>query len=178
MSSLCSEIDRRSTLPLIATTLSLLGLGVVSCQPQGQQGQRAAVDTSQILSTFRDSLPQGFEKAVKAGDFEAQASIYAENAYYSHPMHPPVQGRDSIRAVLKRTTPPGATADIRPMDTQILGPNRVAQYGTVTLTFTPEGAEQAQKMTSTFFALFRRTSGGWKITHEALSAHGPPPGAQ
>lgn len=141
MSPFFSEIDRGSyfTLGVAALALTLIALGFAACQSQeGGQGQRAAVATSQILTTFRNKLPRGLEKAVKTGDFEVQASLYAENAFCSHPMHPPVRRRDSIQAVLKRATPPAATADIRPTDTQILGPDRVAKYGTVTRTLMPE----------------------------------------
>ena len=153
-----------------------LVFGTLACQPEGQE-QQAAVDTTQILSTFRDSLPQAFEAAVKAGDFDAQARIYTENALYSHPMASPARGRDSIRALFERVTPPGATADIQPMDTQILGPDWVADFGTVTFTFTPEGAEEPTSIENTYFALFHRTDEGWKIVREALSSNAPPPGA-
>jgi len=105
---------------ILATLLAAaLVFGTLGCQPQGQQ---AAVDTTQILSTFRDSLTQAFEAAVKADDFDAQALIYTENALYSPPMASPVRGRDSIRALFERMTPPRATADIQPVDTQILAP--------------------------------------------------------
>ena len=179
MSSYFSEADRRNALPLGATVLALalVTFGSTACQPQGQ-GQQAAVDTTQILSTFRDTLPQAFEAAVKAGDFDAQARIYTENALYSHPRVPPVRGRDSIRALFERVTPLGATADIRPMDTQILSPNWVADFGTVTFTFTPEGAKEPTSIENTYFALFHRTDEGWKIVWEALSSNAPPPGAQ
>lgn len=92
-------------------------------------------------------------------------------------MAPPVRGRDSIRSMLERITPPGATADIESLDTGILGPDRVYDYGTVTFTFTPEGESQSQQMTSTYFALFERTPQGWKIIREVLSLNHPPAGA-
>lgn len=166
---------RRLGAALLVTTFLLVG----GCQPAGEQeptAGTAGIDTAAIMATFKDSLPRGFEAAVQAGDFEAQASIYAEDAIFSAPMAPPVRGRDSIRSMLERITPPGATADIESMDTGILGPDRVYDYGTVTFTFTPEGVEQSRQMTSTYFALFERTLEGWKITREALSLNHPPPG--
>lgn len=45
----------------------------------------------------------------------------------------PAPRRVSIRAVLEQTTPPGATLDIQPMETRILGPDRVYEFGTSTL---------------------------------------------
>lgn len=166
----------REAVPLLVTVGMLAGLAACEA-PQQQGGQPAVtVDTAAIMATFKDSLPAGFEAAVKAGDFDAQASIYTENAFYSHPMSPPVRGRDSIRALFERVTPPGATAEIESIDTGILGPDRVYDFGTVTFSFTPEGADQPRRITNTYFALFRRTPEGWKITHEALSSNQPPPG--
>lgn len=161
---------------LLAATFLL----TAACQQPDQQrgtSEAGSVDTSAIMATFKDSLPRGFEAAVEAGDFDAQAGIYAEDAIFSAPMAPPVRGRDSIRSMLERITPPGATANIESMDTGILGPDRVYDYGTVTFTFTPEGADQSQEMTSTYFALFERTPQGWKITREVLSLNHPPAGA-
>lgn len=168
------------TREMMGTLLAVTFVLAAACQQPDQQretGETGAVDTSTIMATFEDSLPRGFEAAVEAGDFEAQAGIYAEDAIFSAPMAPPVRGRDSIRSMLERITPPGATANIESMDTGILGPDRVYDYGTVTFTFTPEGADQSQQMTSTYFALFERTPQGWKIIREVLSLNHPPAGA-
>lgn len=166
---------RRAGSAFVVVLLALM----VACQPQGQQqaGQTPAVDTATIRATFQDTLPRLFEEAVRAGDFDAQARIYAEDALFSAPMQPPARGRDSIQDVLRKITPPGATADIQSMDVGILGPDRVYDFGTVTFSFTPEGADQQQEFTATYFALFHRTPDGWKITREALSLNHPPPGA-
>ncbi|MEF8940238.1 MAG: SgcJ/EcaC family oxidoreductase, partial [Salinivenus sp.] len=137
----------------------------------------APVDTTQIRATF-DSLRSAFEQAVAAGDFEAQAGIFTADGVYSPPMAPPIRGRDSIRAVLERTMPPGATADIQPIEMRILGRDWVYEFGTTTLSFTPEGANQPRKTTGTYSTLFHRTENGWKVTHEAFSSNAPPPGAQ
>lgn len=163
---------------LRVASIALL-VGATACQLESDRatGEVIAVDTAAIMATFQDSLPRGFEAAVEAGDFEAQAALYAEDAIYSHPMLPPVRGRDSIRAVLERVTPPGATADIESMDTGILGADRVYDFGTVTFSYTPDGSDEPVSMTSTYFALFERTDEGWRITREALSLNQPPPGS-
>lgn len=159
--------------PLIGTCL--LAVGLVACQSQGQEGGQEAVDKEQVIASL-DSAELGsvFVKGVEEGDFDAQASIYAEDAIYSHPTAPPVRGRDSIRAVLKQMTPSGATADIQTIDRRAVGPDAAYSYGTVTYSYTPEGAGQPQEMTSTYLALFQRTEEGWKITREALSSNHKP----
>lgn len=165
---------RRTGTVAAATVLAVLAL---ACQPADQQTDgQAAVDTASIEAAF-ESMRTSFEAAVKAGDSERQAAIYTEDAIYSPPMEPPVRGRDSIRAALERTTPPGATLEIRPIDLTILGPDRVYEYGVATLTFTPPGADEPASMSSTYFALFRRTADGWRIAREVLNLNQPPPGA-
>lgn len=157
-----------------AALAATLGLAC-QAQDQGRTDAQAAVDTARVLASF-DSMRSAFEASVKAGDFEEQAAIYTADAVYSPPMAPPVRGRDSIRAALERTTPPGATLEINPMDTRILGPDRVYEYGTSVLSFTPRGADSAVEMSTTYFALFRRTGSGWKIEREVLGLNQPPPG--
>lgn len=164
--------------PTILAVLFLLAAAASGCQPQDEQRRTSpepAVDTAAVMAAF-DSMRSGFEELVAEGDFDAQAAIYTSDAVYSPPLAPPIRGRDSIRAVLERTTPPGATLDIQPMDTRILGPDWVYEFGTSTLSFTPEGAEQSVSMSSTYFALFHRTDDGWRITREVLSLNQPPPG--
>lgn len=150
---------------------------MVACQPTDQEGggQETAVDTAAIEATF-DSIRTAFEDAVETGDFEVQAAIYAEDAIFSPPMEAPVRGREEIRAVLERSTPPGSTLEINPMDFRVLGPDVVYEYGTSTFTFTPEGAAEAQSMDVTYFVLFRRTGDRWEIEREVLGLNAPPAG--
>ena len=157
--------------------VALVAWGMVGCQPEAggePEGAVATVDTAAIMATL-DSMRSAFEEAVRAGDFQAQAAIYAPDAVYSPPGMPPVSGRDSIRAVLERTTPPDATLEIEPMDIRILAPDWLYEFGTGTLSFTPEGAEEAVRTSSTYLVLFRLTPEGWRIHREALSADEPPP---
>lgn len=162
--------------PLSVLLAGVLTLAAAGCQPEAQQraGGEAAVDTTAILSSM-DSMRSVFQEAVRAGDFQTQADVYTPDAVYSHPGLPPVQGRDSIRSVLERNTPPGASLEIEPMDLRILGPDWLYEFGTATLSFTPEGAEEAVRMGTTYLAVFHRTEAGWKIAREALSANQPPP---
>lgn len=150
---------------------------VVACQPTDQQegAQETAVDTAAIEATF-DSIRTAFEEAVAAGDFDAQAALFAEDAVYSPPMEPPARGRDEIRAAIERTTPPGATLEISPMDTGVLGPDVVYEFGTSLFTFTPEGSEAEQTVEGSYLVLFRRTADGWRLTHEVASLNAPPAG--
>lgn len=152
-------------------------MGSAACQPQAaQQAGDTAVDTAAILAEM-DSMRSAFQEHFAAGDAEAMAAIYAEDAIYSHPGLPAVQGRDSIRAVISRTHPPGGTLEIRPTDVMVLGPDVVYEFGTGRVSFTPPEADEPVTTESTYSALFRRTADGWRVVREALSASSPPPSA-
>lgn len=155
--------------------LGVLVVGALGCQPADQQqatGQ-PAVDTAAIRSAAR-SVNRTFEKAVKAGDYERQASLYTADAVVAPPMMPPVEGRDSIRSLLERTIPAGASVKVEERFIEPLGPDRAAVMGITTLTVTPEGAEEPQTSTITFLLLMRRTPDGWQYYREAYNLNQPP----
>ena len=160
--------------PTLATALILAA--ATACEPAGQEGtlEQSALDTVAILSEF-DSLRTAFEEDFAAGDVEAMAATYAEDAIYSEPGRPAVRGRDSIRALMARTHPEGASIEIEPMDVIVLGNDWVFEFGTGTVTVTPEGADRPVEIAATYSALFRRTAEGWVIHREALSSNAPPP---
>ncbi len=162
---------------LMALVTATAVIGTAACQPQtAQQTEGTAVDTAAILAEL-DSMRSAFEEHFAAGDAEAMAAFYAEDAIYSHPGLPAVQGRDSIRAVISRTHPPGGTIEIQPTDVMVLGPDLVYEFGTGRVSFTPPEADEPVTMESTYSALLRRTADGWRLAREALSANAPPPTA-
>lgn len=166
---------QRSFAPLIwALAMAVATFGLAACQPQGQGGgQQAAVDTAQVLATF-DSLRSAYEEAYAAGNMEAVSALPHPKAMYSPPGHPPIQSRDSILAYESRSRPPGATIDLRPTDTRILSSEWVYEFGTATVTFTPEGADSSRSAESTYLAIFRKTPEGWKTYREVISTNAPP----
>lgn len=148
---------------------------VVACQPQEQQ-QRTEIDTTSITTTL-DSIRTAYEDAYNNGTLEAGASIVHPEMIYSPPGRPPIRGRDSIIAFEQEMRPPGATVDLKPIDTRVLSDEWVYEFGIGTVTFTPEDAEEPESMESTYLAIFRKTPDGWKTYRESISANGPPPGA-
>lgn len=162
---------RVSTLAIAGTALLL---GAVACQPQTAEQEQAAatVDTAAIRAAV-DSLRAGFEDAFNAGEYETAASFIHPEMIYSPPGSPPIQGRDSVIAHDRRAFPAGATIEIAPMDTRILGDEWVYEYGTSTVTFTPEGADQERSIESTYLVIIRNTDDGWQIFRESLSSNGP-----
>ena len=161
------------------TTMALaLAAGLAACQP-AERGEQAVQDTAgqNTVKTALDSLRTAYEEAVAAGDFDAQAASFTSDAVYSPPGMGPIQGRDSIRAVLEATTPPNATLELRPLEGKRLGEDWYYEMGVGTFTFTPEGADQEQEMAATYLAFLKRTPDGWRVHREVVSPNAPPPGA-
>ena len=167
----------RSGLPLLLTGLLLLGL--VACQRQGQQSQRAAVDTSAIQSKL-DSLGRLVSQANRTGDAELFASTWAKDRIMSGAGQSVVRGRDSIVAAFKRRPPlpPGAEMTIHPIEMRVLSGQWAYAFGVDSLTYTSDGAGEPVTETSTFLVLIHKTAEGWKTYREVLSANSGPPGAQ
>lgn len=157
----------------ILVALSLAG-GLAACQPDQPEETATERERRQAVMATLDSMRADFESAVAAGDFEKQANFYTTDAVYGPPGMSYVQGRDSIRAVLRRSTPPGATLEIRPLESRLIGEDWVYEMGVGTFSFTPEGASEARKLGSTYLVLFKRTPEGWRIHREVLSPTAPP----
>lgn len=176
--------ERRSpgtTLGAAALALSVAA-AFTACQPAdrtaGEEDGKSKAEAPTTQTGALDSLRTAFEEAVAEGDFEAQAAFYTTDAILSMPGAGVIQGRDSIRAALQRTTPPGATLEIRPLEVRSLGSDWRYELGTGTFTFTPEGSDTEREMESTYLVLMKRTPDGWRLHREVLSPNAPPPGAQ
>lgn len=166
---------------LTAGLALLLSAGLLACQPadeaaDGEDGK--AKSERPAASAAIDSTRAAFEQAVADRDFETQAGIYTSDAILSVTGSGVTQGRDSIRALLERTTPPGATLEIRPLESRSLGEDWRYELGTSVLTFTPEGADGEQSVESTYMVLLRQTPDGWKVHREVLSANASGTGGQ
>lgn len=168
-----NELPWSLSLGVRVVTASLLVLGFVACQPQGAQNGSQAVDTAAVKAEL-DSLRSAYQEAYNAGNFEKTADLPHPEMIYSPPGRPPIRGRDSIVAYEKKTRPPGATIDLQPLETRVLGSDWVYEMGIATITFTPEGAEKSQSAESTYLAIFRKTPDGWKTYRESISSNQPP----
>lgn len=166
------QIRMSPTFVFTATVLAL----TAACQPATQEAgmqEEAAVDTAAITATF-DSMRVAFETAFAEADFETMASFYAADATASFPGTPVLSGREAIRAALEQGHVEGARLSIEAGDVHILDADWVYEMGTGRMTFTPEGAEEPQEVTSTHLAVFHRTAQGWKVVNEVIGSNAPP----
>lgn len=172
MSPFFSEIDRRHAFSLVTTTLSvvLITLGLAACQPQGGgQSQQAAVDTATVIARI-DSLRGAYEDAVAAGNFKKMGTMLTDGAVMVQAGGP---GWDAMRAAAKGPFPPGATIDITPKEVRVLSSEWAYEFGTATVTYTPEGAEESRSLKDTYLLILRKTPDGWKAHREVASSFVP-----
>lgn len=177
-----SEVESTASRSLRAVLLAIvLGVSLTACPEHEQQhaGQSAAIDTAAIGASL-DSLAAAVTRANQTGDAELFASTWAEDGVMSAPGTPPVRGRDAIVADFRRRPPlpAGATMTIHPSEIRVLSPEWAYAFGVDSLTYTPEGAAEPVKETSTFLVLVRKTSEGWQTYREVLSANQPLRAAQ
>lgn len=149
----------------VAAVLALVALA--ACQPQqdGSDG-RAAVDTAAVLESL-DSLRSAYQQAVADRDWERLGTMVTEDALLVPPGDP---ARDSVMAASDAPFPPGATLEIDPRETRVLGPDWVYELGLGTLTWTPEGADEPRTLRDTYLVVIHRTDDGWKVHREVASS--------
>jgi uncharacterized protein (TIGR02246 family) len=160
----------------LTPVLASVALLAVACQPADRQqvAGEAAVDTAEVEAVL-DSLRSAFLDAYEAGDAERIASLWAEDGVTAAPSAPPVRGRDSIRAMVDRDPALGkATAEISPLDVQVIDRDWAYEMGTLSVQFTPEGADQEQTVEISYLAVIHRTPDGWKYYREAYNLNQPP----
>lgn len=149
-------------------------LVATACQPAGERGamQETAVDTAAARAAI-DSVRTVFEEAYTAGEIERVAPLLAPDVLVSAPGEPPIRGRDSVVAHEQRTWPEGATSTLTPIETRVLSDEWAYEIGTSAVTVTPEGAEEARTMESTYLVILRNTGEGWRVYREVLSPDHP-----
>jgi ketosteroid isomerase-like protein len=160
------------TILLTALRVIVAAGSLVACQPQSeeQSGQHAAVDTVAVRAAI-DTLRSAYEDAVATGNFESMATGLAEGAV----MVPPGGAQwDSLFVASELPFPPGATIDITPIEVRVLSADWAYEFGNSTVTYTPEGEDEARVLNDTYLVLFHNTNDGWKLYREVASSNLPP----
>lgn len=159
------------------TTMALATAGLVSlaaCQPgdgpAGEAGAAPTVDTAAILASV-DSLRAAYQRRVAEDDYGRLAELVSEDALM---VGAGGAGWDAVRdAAGDAPFPPGATLEVDPRETRVLAEDWVYELGSATLTWTPEGSDQALEARDTYLILLHRTDDGWKVHREVASSNRP-----
>lgn len=117
----------------MSMTRTFLGIVTVSAISLGS-GMAAAQDADAQAQV--EDLQQRYEEAIEAGDWEAVASFYAEDAIYMPLSGGMFEDREGIRSQHEQM---GLTAlDARSSKTETIGENLILDVGTFTATLSEE----------------------------------------
>lgn len=157
--------------PLLKFIIPLLAIiFATGCQQMQQDrvdmGQVTAIDTTAIIASI-DNLRSSYQDAVNNGNMEALGALVTEDAKMVQPGTPEW---DAMREAAMGPFPAGATITITPMETQVLSRDWAYDMGSSTLTYTPEGSNEAITLRDTYLVLLKRTADGWKVHREVASA--------
>lgn len=157
------------------TVLALAALAMLACVPGVQVQQPDSESQSELdQAAFRgaiDSMRADFIAAAASGNWKSAASILDPEVVMVVP-----GGEDwaAIKAASESPYPPGTRLEITPIEVRQLSPDWGYEFGTNTIIWIPEGADDPTTLTDTYLVLFRRADDGWKLYREVASASAPP----
>ena len=152
-------------------TLAVLSLAfLAACQPG------VAPLSDEDIAALRD-LQAAYTAGVLAGDADARAAVFAEDAVWWGPDAPAIEGRAAIRAAIEPTA--GTTVnDFTTTSLETDGYGDVAfDRGTFTETYVSEGMEEAVTVSGKYVLIIRRQAdGSWLWTVGIFNFDAPLPG--
>jgi uncharacterized protein (TIGR02246 family) len=161
---------------LAVIAAGLVALGGCAKTPPPAPAPAPVVDTAADEAAVRAVNPAWFA-AHTAGDADAVAALYADDAVLSIPGVPPVRGRAAIREAI--------AADIAAMKAAGLGnqPGPAPEFGLSGdmawewSTFTVTDASGATVDTGKYVTVYARKDGQWLIVRDIWNSDAPPAGA-
>ncbi|MGE0641981.1 MAG: SgcJ/EcaC family oxidoreductase [Thermoanaerobaculia bacterium] len=150
-----------------AATLVAGLLAFTACQP-------AAVDTSADEAAVRATAP-AWAKAYNAGDVDAVAATYWNDAVLQAPGAPSAVGHDAIREFLAGdiagAKAAGVTLHIATSTVVDVAGDLAYEAGTFTVT----DASGATVDTGKFLGVLQKRDGAWKYVRDTWNSDAPPP---
>lgn len=155
---------------LAFTILGFTIILIAGCQSmerdRNTMAEGTAIDTTAIIASV-DNLRNSYQEAVNTGNMEALGSLVTEDARM---VQPGTSEWDAMREAAMGPFPAGATIEITPIETQVINNDWVYEMGSSTITYTPEGSEEAITIRDTYLVILKRTTDGWKVHREVASA--------
>jgi uncharacterized protein (TIGR02246 family) len=148
-----------------------LAIGVTACAP----APPAPADTTVADTAAIHALRDGWASAYSAGDADALAAFYTEDAVRLDNETPTAVGRNSIREALASQMSTGrATITLTSEETQVMG-DRAFDRGTFSASLTPAGGGAAMSASGRYLVLLQKQAdGSWKLTHTIDNTSSPP----
>ena len=118
-----------------------------------------------------DGMSQKFEDAMRKGDVEAVAAMYAEDGVILPPNHARVQGRAGIAAFMKEMTDAGYSLKLTPADAWIEGALGVRSGSYIVL-----DKEQKEIDHGKWLEVWKKGADGqWLMVRDMWNSDDPPP---
>jgi len=157
--------------PILAISFFSAVIIILACKSGDEQKpEHALIDTVAIRVSI-DSLGAMVQKAHETRDNKLLASTWAKDGILTIAGSPPITGREAIVSAIGNMPPlpPGGTMTIHPIEIQVLNSEWAYVFGTDSLKYTPAGAKEQVKETTTFFVIVRKTPEGWQTYRETLT---------
>lgn len=136
--------------------------------------QKATIDTAAEMDAVK-AVNKAWNDNYAAGNADAIAELYAEDAVVLAPGAPTATGREAIRTFLKGDVEgakaAGISLNISPESTVEMSGDVAWQTGTFTVT----DASGAQVDTGKFLSVLRKKDGKWSLIRDAWNSDTPPP---
>ncbi len=152
----------------IGITLLAIALASAACQPAPEAGPLADEDVAAI-----EGLADAYANGALAGDWDAVAAVYSEDAVFMMPDQPAVEGKAAWRAMMDemQATVQAMSLEIAEID----GRGDLAFLrGEYSETFTMAGAEEPVEAVGKWVWILRRQpDGSWLVTLEIYNSNQP-----
>ena len=156
------------TRPVLALVALLLG-----CGPEDPSAQESLSDAQ--ARVIVDRMNREWDAAVLAGDFEASAAMYADDAIRMQPDIPALIGRDAIAAWLQSQTDTYTFEGSNEiLEVRALSPEWILMRSTGTFTASPRTGGDSRTFTEKWLTLVQRQpDGSWQWYRDAGSSDLP-----
>lgn len=115
-----------------------------------------------------EATGQEFESALNAGDAEALAGLFTDDAVVLPPDMPRLEGRDAIRDLWQGFIDVGVQGELTVDEVEVLGDTAI-KVGSYTVTIPGEdGAETTE--TGKFLEVLKQEEGAWRIHRDIWNA--------
>lgn len=155
----------RLFLPVATPFAALL---LIACQPPAPSAPSALSEADRAAL---EKISQDFVTAAKAGDWDAVAQTYAEDAILLPPHSPAITGRAAIREHFG-ALPPVSEMQFHNDEIEGCG-DLVYVRGTYSMTLTPEGSDPVQDSGSYLEIRRKQADGSWRISRDMYNSDTP-----
>ena len=153
---------------MLTVVLSLCSVPLIALQT-GSQPARGAHDPAIV------AVADQYVKATLAGDAQAVAALYTDDAVEMPPNEPAAKGRAAIQQLYERNFKAAKISDftLTHVESRSSGDTGY-DIGTYVQSITPTGGT-AMKDTGKYTVILKRIGGSWKVAYAIYNSDLPPP---